>query len=191
MGNAHPNTVPYQDFPTADGHMILAVGNDGQFARFCQAAARAEWAADARFATHAARVNNRVVLIALMRELTVARSPREWVALLESVGVPCGPINTIADVFDDPQVKARGMQIQMDHAAADHVALVASPIRMSDTPVQYRHAPPLLGQHTREVLGQMLELKEDTMDLLFEKGVLAWARWIPLTRRAFRRLTEQ
>lgn len=173
MGNAHPNTVPYQDFPTADGHMILAVGNDGQFARFCQAAERAEWAADTRFATNAARVNNRVVLIALMRELTVTRSTREWVALLESVGVPCGPINTIADVFDDPQVKARGMQIQMDHAAADHVALVASPIRMSDTPVQYRHAPPLLGQHTREVLGQMLELKEDTMDLLFEKGVLA------------------
>lgn len=173
MGNAHPNTVPYQDFPTADGHMILAVGNDGQFARFCQAAERAEWAADARFATNAARVNNRVVLIELMHELTVTRSTRDWVSLLESAGVPCGPINTIADVFEDPQVKARGMQIRMNHAARDDVALVASPIRMSDTPVQYRHAPPLLGQHTREVLGHILDLKEETMDRLFEQGVLA------------------
>jgi crotonobetainyl-CoA:carnitine CoA-transferase CaiB-like acyl-CoA transferase len=108
-----------------------------------------------------------------MCALTVTRSTREWVALLESAGVPCGPINTIADVFEDPQVKARGMQIHMDHAARDDVALVASPIRMSDTPVQYRHAPPLLGQHTREVLGQMLDLKEETMNRLFEKGVLA------------------
>jgi len=173
MGNAHPNTVPYQDFPTADGHMILAVGNDGQFARFCQAAGRAEWAQDERFATNAARVNHRGVLIGLMRELTVTRTTREWVALLESVGVPCGPINTLADVFADPQVQARGMQIHMDHVVSDDVPLVASPIRLSDTPVQYRHAPPLLGQHTREVLGQILDLNGETMDCLFEKGVLA------------------
>lgn len=173
MGNAHPNTVPYQDFPTADGHMILAVGNDGQFARFCQAAGRAEWAQDERFATNAARVNHRGVLIGLMRELTVTRTTREWVALLESVGVPCGPINTLADVFADPQVQARGMQIHMDHVVSDDVPLVASPIRLSDTPVQYRHAPPLLGQHTREVLGQILDLNGETMDRLFEKGVLA------------------
>ena len=173
MGNAHPNTVPYQDFPTADGYMILAVGNDGQFARFCKAAGRPEWAEDARFASNAGRVQNRVALIELMRALTVTRSTREWVDLLESVGVPCGPINTLADVFEDPQVKARGMQIHMDHAVSDDVPLVASPIRMSDTPVQYRHAPPLLGQHTREVLGQILDLNGETMDRLFEKGVLA------------------
>jgi crotonobetainyl-CoA:carnitine CoA-transferase CaiB-like acyl-CoA transferase len=123
--------------------------------------------------TNAGRVQNRVALIELMRELTVTRSTREWVTLLESAGVPCGPINTLADVFEDPQVTSRGMQIHMAHAARDDVALVASPIRMSDTPVQYRHAPPLLGQHTREVLGQMLDLKEETMNRLFEKGVLA------------------
>ena len=153
--------------------MVVAVGNDGQFARFCKTAGRPEWAGDARFVTNAGRVQNRVALIELMRELTLTRSTREWVTLLESAGVPCGPINTIADVFEDPQVNARGMQIHMDHAARDDVALVASPIRMSDTPVQYRHAPPLLGQHTREVLGQMLDLKEEAMDRLFEKGVLA------------------
>jgi len=173
MGNAHPNTVPYQDFPTADGHMILAMGNDGQFARFCKTAGRPEWAGDARFVTNAGRVQNRVALIELMRALTVTRSTREWVALLESAGVPCGPINTLADVFEDPQVQARGMQIHMDHAARDDVALVASPIRLSDTPVQYRLAPPLLGQHTREVLGDILALDEKTMTTLFEKGVLA------------------
>jgi len=108
-----------------------------------------------------------------MRALTVTRSTREWVALLESAGVPCGPINTLADVFEDPQVQARGMQIHMDHPVRDDVALVASPIRLSDTPVQYRHAPPLLGQHTREVLADVLALDEETMTSLFEKGVLA------------------
>lgn len=173
MGNAHPNTVPYQDFPTSDGHMILAVGNDGQFARFCDAAERPEWAQDERFATNAARVRNRDVLIGLLRELTVTRTTRQWVALLESAGVPCGPINTIADVFEDPQVKARGMQLHMDHAVADDVALVASPIRMSETPVQYRNAPPLLGQHTREVLTEILDMNGETMNQLFEQGVLA------------------
>lgn len=172
MGNAHPNTVPYQDFPTADGYMILAIGNDGQFARFCEAAGHDELVGDLRFSTNTARVQNRSILVETLRNITIQRTTREWVALLEGAGVPCGPINTIADVFDDPQVQARGMQIQMDHAAADDIKLVASPIRMSGTPVQYRSAPPLLGEHTREVLADVLKMPEETMNELFEQGVL-------------------
>jgi len=172
MGNAHPNTVPYQDFPTADGYMILAVGNDGQFARFCEAAGHDGLAKDSRFSTNTGRVQNRSILVETLRNITVERTTREWVALLEVAGVPCGPINSIADVFDDPQVQARGMQIQMDHAAADDIKLVASPIRMSGTPVQYRSAPPLLGEHTREVLADVLKMPEETMNELFEQGVL-------------------
>lgn len=172
MGNAHPNTVPYQDFPTADGYMILAIGNDGQFTRFCEAAGHDELVGDLRFSTNTARVQNRSLLVETLRNITIQRTTREWVALLEGAGVPCGPINTIADVFDDPQVQARGMQIQMDHAAADDIKLVASPIRMSGTPVQYRSAPPLLGEHTREVLADVLKMPEETMNELFEQGVL-------------------
>jgi len=124
MGNAHPNTVPYQDFPTADGYMILAIGNDGQFARFCETAGHDELAGDPRFSTNMGRVQNRSILVEALRNITIERSTREWVALLEGAGVPCGPINTIADVFDDPQVQARGMQIQMNHAVADDIKLV-------------------------------------------------------------------
>ncbi len=172
MGNAHPNTVPYQDFPTADGDMILAIGNDGQFARFCTAAGRPEWADDPRFRTNAARLAHRTALIPLMRQTTVMRSTREWIALLESVGVPCGPINTIAEVFADPQVQARGLQFSMPHPAAGDIPLVASPIRLSDTPVQYRTAPPSLGQDTRAVLAEVLGLSPQAMDDLADKGVL-------------------
>lgn len=173
MGNAHPNTVPYQDFPTADGHMILAIGNDGQFARFCHAVGRAEWASDERFATNAARLAHREVLIPLLREVTAQRGTREWVGLLEQHAVPCGPINTVADVFADEQVRARGMQIAMEHPQAGSVPLVASPIRLSDTPVQYRAAPPQLGQHTLEVLHERLGLSPQAIEELRGKGVLA------------------
>lgn len=172
MGNAHPNTVPYQDFPTADGHMILAIGNDGQFARFCHAAGRPEWAADARFATNAARLAYRDLLVGLLRALTVQRSTRDWIALLEQHAVPCGPIHSVAEVFADAQVRARGMQIAMDHAQAGPIPLVASPMRLSDTPVQYRSAPPQLGQHTREVLARRLDLSPEAMDELAQQGVL-------------------
>ena len=173
MGNAHPNTVPYQDFPTADGHMILAIGNDGQFASFCRAVGHAEWASDARFATNADRIANRIALIALMREVTVTRGTAEWVALFERVGVPCGPINTIADVFEDPQVKARGTQIRMAHPVAGEIPLVASPLRLSQTPVQYRRAPPTLGQDTREVLGDLMGLSAQQIGDLTNQGVIA------------------
>lgn len=172
MGNAHPNTVPYQDFPTADGYMILAIGNDGQFAKFCAAVGKPEWAQDERFQTNSARVQHRATLIPLMRQVTVMRSTHEWIALFETVGVPCGPINTIADVFADPQVQARGMQMEMTHPAAGPIPLVGSPIRMSGTPVQYRNAPPQLGQDTRQVLAEVLGLSEAALDDLSQQGVL-------------------
>ena len=156
MGNAHPNIVPYQDFPTADGDMILAIGNDGQFARFCEVAGHAEWAVDARFATNAARVANRAVLIPLLRQATVMRTTREWVEALESRAVPCGPINRIDEVFADPQVVARGLRVELPHPVAGMVPGVANPVRLSATPVVYRSAPPVLGQHTDEVLAEWL-----------------------------------
>jgi crotonobetainyl-CoA:carnitine CoA-transferase CaiB-like acyl-CoA transferase len=172
MGNSHPNTVPYQDFPTSDGHMILAIGNDGQFGRFCVAAGKPEWASDVRFVTNAARLAHRAELIAMIKTLTVQRSMRDWIALLEQHAVPCGPINTVADVFADEQVQARGMQIEMPHPQAGGIPLVASPIRMSDTPVQYRNSPPQLGQHTRAVLREHLGLSTEAINELSKQGVL-------------------
>ena len=156
MGNAHPNIVPYADFPTADGDMILAIGNDQQFARFCVIAGHPEWADDPRFATNPARVANRAVLVPLLRQTTVMRSTAEWIAALEAGGVPCGPINRMDQVFADPQVQARGMRIGLPHPLAGTVPLVANPIRLSGSPTSYRHAPPLLGQHTGEVLSEWL-----------------------------------
>ena len=155
MGNAHPSIVPYQDFPTADGHMILAIGNDGQFARFCEVAGRPELAADARFATNRARVENRAELIPLLNEITATRTTTEWIAQLEARAVPCGPINGLAEVFADPQVQARGLAVKMPHSEAGEVPLVASPIRLSKTPVEYRRAPPLVGEHTDEILADL------------------------------------
>ncbi len=156
MGNAHPNIVPYQDFPTADGDIILAVGNDEQFARFCKVADHPDWSADARFATNAQRVANRAVLVPLLRQATVMRTSADWIAALEAAGVPCGPINRIDEVFADPQVQSRGLHITMPHALAGSVPLVANPIRLSGSPVAYQRPPPMLGQHTAEVLAQWL-----------------------------------
>jgi crotonobetainyl-CoA:carnitine CoA-transferase CaiB-like acyl-CoA transferase len=172
MGNSHPNTVPYQDFPTSDGHMILAIGNDGQFGRFCVAAGKPEWASDARFVSNAMRLAHRAELIALMQTLSLQRSTRDWIVLLEQHAVPCGPINTVADVFADEQVQARGMQIEMQHPQAGGIPLVASPIRLSDTPVQYRNSPPQLGQHTHAVLRDQLGLSKEAIDELSKQGVL-------------------
>ena len=152
MGNAHPNIVPYQDFPTADGDMILAIGNDGQFARFCEIAGHPEWARDERFASNAARVKHRTTLIPLLRQSTVMRTTADWIAALENAAVPCGPINDLAAVFADPQVHARGMRIDMAHALGGSTPQVANPIRLSATPIEYHSAPPTLGQHTDAVL---------------------------------------
>ncbi|MET0384121.1 MAG: CaiB/BaiF CoA-transferase family protein [Burkholderiaceae bacterium] len=156
MGNAHPNIVPYEDFPTADGDMILAVGNDGQFAKFCEIAGRPALACDGRFATNAARVAHRAELIPLLRRETVMRTTREWIAALEPAGVPCGPINRLDEVFADPQVIARGLRIDLPHAVAGRVPGVANPIRLSASPVAYDRGPPALGEHTAEVLAEWL-----------------------------------
>lgn len=166
MGNAHPSVVPYQDFPTADGDVILAIGNDGQFARFCEVAGHPEWAADDRYATNRARVDNRDTLIPLMRQATVMRTTKEWIEVLEQAGVPCGPVNSIADVFQDPHVQARGMQLEMSHPSLGTVPQVASPLRLSASPVEYRTAPPLLGEHTDEVLAETLGLSAEAIQRL-------------------------
>lgn len=171
MGNAHPNTVPYQDFPTADGHMILAIGNDSQFAKFCNAAGQPSWAQDERFATNAARVTHRQTLIPLMCEVTRTRSTQTWVSTLENLGVPCGPINTVDQVYQDPQVQSRHLKFEMQHPRAGAIPLIANPIRMSQTPVQYRHVPPAIGQHTQEVLSQVLGLSADELTALTQQGV--------------------
>ncbi|CAN7156485.1 CaiB/BaiF CoA transferase family protein [Variovorax paradoxus] len=157
QGNTHPSLAPYQDFPTLDGSMLLAIGNNGQFARFCEAAGHAEWAVDARFASNTLRVKHRGVLIPMMEELTRTRSTTDWVALLEDKAVPCGPINDIAQAFDDAQVKSRGLAVTLPRDADDGIASitgVASPLRLTATPPVLRHAPPALGQHTREVLAE-------------------------------------
>jgi crotonobetainyl-CoA:carnitine CoA-transferase CaiB-like acyl-CoA transferase len=156
MGNAHPNIVPYQDFPTADGDMILAIGNDGQFARFCEIAGHAEWARDERFATNPARVAHRATLIPLLRQTTVLRTTREWIDALEAAAVPCGPINRLDEVFADPQVVARGLRIDLPHPLAGKVPLVANPVRFSASPVDHGRPPPLRGQHTDEVVAEWL-----------------------------------
>ncbi|HBP47221.1 MULTISPECIES: CaiB/BaiF CoA-transferase family protein [Pseudomonas] len=172
LGNAHPNIVPYQDFPTADGDFILTVGNDSQFRKFAEVAGRPEWVDDPRFATNKLRVANRSELVPLIRQATVFKTTAQWVAQLEAVGVPCGPINDLAQVFADPQVQARGLAMQLPHALAGLVPQVASPIRLSKTPVEYRNAPPLLGEHTRQVLEQVLGLKAATVEALRRSGVV-------------------
>jgi crotonobetainyl-CoA:carnitine CoA-transferase CaiB-like acyl-CoA transferase len=155
MGNGHPNIVPYQDFPTADGDMILAIGNDGQFTRFCGIAGHGEWAGDERFATNAARVKHRAELLPLLRQATVMKTTAEWIALLESAAVPCGPINDLAAVFADPQVSHRRLHVDLPHAAGGKAPQVANPIRYSVTPVAYDRAPPTLGQDTEAILKEL------------------------------------
>ena len=158
QGNSHPSLAPYQDFPTADGAMLLAVGNDGQFARFCQAAGQPGWATDPRFASNTQRVLNRTALITAMEAVTRTRSTAEWTALLEDKAVPCGPINNLAQAFADPQVQARGLRVELPRATGDGIARiagVASPLRLASAPPVLRHAPPALGQHTDEVLREM------------------------------------
>lgn len=156
MGNAHLNIVPYEDFRTADGFMILTVGNDTQFASLCRVLGHAPWSADERFATNAQRVRHRAELVEMIGIETLTRTTSAWIALMEAAGVPCGPINTIAQVFEDPQVRARGMRLDMPHTVAGSVPLVANPVRFSASPVDYRRSPPRLGEHSDEVLREWL-----------------------------------
>ncbi len=154
LGNAHPSIVPYQAFPTADGDLILAVGNDSQFASFCRVAGHPAWSADPRFATNAARVEHRKTLVPLLRQATVRKTTAEWIDVLEAANVPCGPINTLEQVFADPHVVARGLRVDVPHPVTGTAPAVASPLRLSRTPVRYRHAAPALGADTEQVLRQ-------------------------------------
>jgi crotonobetainyl-CoA:carnitine CoA-transferase CaiB-like acyl-CoA transferase len=172
LGNAHPNIVPYEDFPSADGNFIIAVGNDGQFRKLCEVAGLTALADEPRFATNQARVAHRAELIPLLRQATVFRTTAEWVAQLEAAGVPCGPINDLAQVFADPQVKARGLRIDLPNSLGSTTPQVASPLRLSATPVSYRNAPPLLGEHTEQVLTHLLGLSPEQINALREAGVL-------------------
>ncbi len=172
LGNAHPNIVPYQDFPSADGNFILAVGNDGQFRKFCEVAGIANLADDPRFVTNKARVAHRAELIPLMRQATVFKTTAQWIEQLEKAGVPCGPINDLQQVFADPQVQARGLRLDLPNALGSSTPQVASPLRLSATPVAYRSAPPLLGQHTDSLLQKLLGMSETQIAELREAGVI-------------------
>ncbi|MDH1868225.1 CoA transferase [Pseudomonas chengduensis] len=172
LGNAHPNIVPYQDFPSADGNFILAVGNDGQFRKFCEVAGIANLADDPRFVTNKARVAHRAELIPLLRQATVFKTTAQWIEQLEKAGVPCGPINDLQQVFADPQVQARGLRLDLPNALGSSTPQVASPLRLSATPVAYRSAPPLLGQHTEALLQRLLGMSEMQIAELREAGVI-------------------
>jgi formyl-CoA transferase len=172
LGNAHPNIVPYQVFPCADGHIILAVGNDGQFAKFCAAADVPEWAQDPRFATNAARVENRATLVPMVATVMRERAQRDWLALLEPLGVPCGPINRLDQVFADPQFAARGLRFDLPHLLAGTVPQVGTPVRFSATPPAYANPPPLLGQHTERVLREYLGVAPARIAELVAAGVI-------------------
>ena len=172
LGNAHPNIVPYQAFPTQDGHIILAVGNDSQFAKFCQVAGRPELAKDERYATNPQRVAHRRELVPIIEELLMQRPSRDWLSALEAVGVPCGPINDLEQVFADPHVQARRIHQDLPHPEAGTVPTVASPIRYSATPIEHTVAPPTLGQHTDAVLGEALGLCAADIAALRDKGVV-------------------
>jgi crotonobetainyl-CoA:carnitine CoA-transferase CaiB-like acyl-CoA transferase len=171
-GNAHPSVVPSQAFECADGQVMLAAGNDGQFAKLCEAVGRPELARDPRFATNEARVRNQDLLSSTLQALLRQKRVDHWTEKLAAAGVPCGPINDIARVFEDPQVRHRGMRIEVQHPLAGTLALVGSPLRLSDTPVDYRLPPPLLGQHTDEVLGDLLGMGKSEIELLRRAGAI-------------------
>jgi formyl-CoA transferase len=171
-GNASPIIVPYQTFPTSDGWIIVAVGNDGQFKHFVTAGGEAHLAENPLYITNPLRVENRKSLIPLLEVMTRGKTKSNWIALLEAANVPCGPINNLAEVFDNEQVKARGMQIEAPHPTAGSMKLVASPMRLSETPVEVRLAPPTLGQHTQEILQERLKLDPQAIVALQQKGVI-------------------
>jgi crotonobetainyl-CoA:carnitine CoA-transferase CaiB-like acyl-CoA transferase len=172
IGNLHPNIVPYQPFRTADGDVIVACGNDNLYRKFCAAAGCSALADDPRFVTNGKRVENRAELTRLLAEVFSQRSTREWVGLLDAAGVPNGPINDVAQVFEEPQVKARAVRIEIEHAGGAKLPMVASPMRFSHTPLEYRLAPPRLGQHTEEVLSGLLGKTDAQIAELRGAGVI-------------------
>jgi crotonobetainyl-CoA:carnitine CoA-transferase CaiB-like acyl-CoA transferase len=171
-GNAHANVVPYQVFPCKDGHIILAVGNDSQFASLCKVAGRPELAEDERFRMMSGRIVNRDALIPLIAGIMKTRGMHEWIEVLEAANVPCGPINNMKQVLEDPQVQHRGMKVEIPTASGVPCPTVASPMRFSDTPVEYTLPPPKLGQHTQEVLQSVLGMDPQAIDALAAKGIV-------------------
>ena len=174
IGNAHPNIVPYQVFPTADGNIIIAVGNDVQFERFCKFIGSQDLSSQERFKTNENRVINRDALTKILTNVIKNKTSEYWLKGLEKIKIASGPINQIDQTFKDPQVKYRGMEIKMPHAlaASNEVKLISNPIKMSGTPVNYRNAPPTLGQHTVEILEEILEMGDDEINKLRNKNVI-------------------
>jgi crotonobetainyl-CoA:carnitine CoA-transferase CaiB-like acyl-CoA transferase len=174
LGSAHPNVVPYQAFPTSDGHVVLGVGNDEQFARFAAILGEPGWATDPRFANNAGRSTNRGVLLEMIAGKTAERPAVHWLEKAEAAGLPCSPVNTVDQVFADPQVQHRGMKVTMPHplSATGTVDLIGNPIKLSATPVAYRRYPPRLGEHTDEVLNEVLGLSSDERRALRAEGVV-------------------
>lgn len=172
LGNTHPNIVPYQSFKTKDGDIILACGNDNLFKKFCDVADAPQLPNDPRFVTNTKRVENRADMDEVLVPIFAKRTTAQWVKALEAGGVPCGPINNLKDVFDDEQVKARGMRIELPHAAAGKVPVIRSPMRFSGTPIEHRVGPPMLGQHTDEVLSQTLGKSADDIAKLKTSGIV-------------------
>ena len=172
IGNLHPNIVPYQPFRTKDGEVIVACGNDNLYRKLCDAAGCGALATDARFATNGKRVENRAELTRLLQEVFSKRSTKDWVDVLEAAGVPNGPINNVAQVFEEPQVKARNIRQELDHPVAGKLPTVASPMRFSATPLEHRMAPPVLGQHTDEVLKEVLGKSDAEIASLRAEGIV-------------------
>ncbi len=172
LGNQHPNIAPYQEFPTKDGYIILAVGNDPTFERFCKAFGQEHLLEDPRFATNPIRVANRDLVTATLTPVMQSRTTTEWVGLLEAQKIGCGPINTLKEVFADPHVIARNMTVEFDHASGEKIKVIANPVKLSATPPSYRSAPPVLGQHNAEVLGGMLGMSEAEVAALKDKGII-------------------
>src|SRR6201996_8610097 len=172
LGNQHPNIVPYQVFPTADGHMVLSIGNDPTFKRFCEAFALTHLLEDARFATNAARVQNRQHVTDTLTPIMQQHTTAWWIERLESLKIGCGPINKLSEVFSDPHVLARNMVLQMAHSSGEVVKVIANPVKLSETPADYRIPPPLLGEHTDAVLAERLGLNASAISALREKGVI-------------------
>lgn len=173
LGNGHPNIVPYQTFATADGSIILAIGNDSQFAKFCAVAKCADLATDVLFHTNEQRVINRAKLIPQLAYILAQNTTQNWVALLEQVKVPCGPVNTLEQVFEHPQIKHRNMVQQVVDNNGGFIPTIASPINLSKTPLQYNSAAPDLGQHSKQILEQVLNYSDTQVNALFKQGIIS------------------
>lgn len=172
LGNQHPNIAPYQEFPTKDGYIILAVGNDPTFERFCKAFGQEALLADPRFATNPIRVQNRQLVTDTLTPVMKSKTTAEWIEALEALKIGCGPINTLEQVFADPHVQAREMVVEMAHGSGETVKVIANPVKLSATPPSYRSAPPVLGEHTQNVLTDVLKMSAADIAALKEKGIL-------------------